>query len=266
MNHRMYKPVSTSMAVPDKFNGVAQKIVTSTLKMEDEDGRKNFNRNSQATRHVVKMLVAVVVAFFICWAPFHAQRLLAIYGEQTSQTITAFEVLTYISGVFYYLSTTVNPLLYHIMSNKYKAAFKATYKQCCGGGRSHNDYNRRCHHHNNSPNALGRCYSTLSRRSSGGHSNSHSNTDSCSRSEFTTQQRPLEAEMACLHHPGRPLAVSFRRENRRPRDHQWSFGRDTQQSVTDNNINGKGSIGDSFAAVHQLRPVHTCPLMAEATL
>nr|CAH7744901.1 unnamed protein product [Callosobruchus chinensis] len=154
MNHRMYKPVSTSMAVPDKFNGVAQKIVTSTLKMEDEDGRKNFNRNSQATRHVVKMLVAVVVAFFICWAPFHAQRLLAIYGEQTSQTITAFEVLTYISGVFYYLSTTVNPLLYHIMSNKYKAAFKATYKQCCGGGRSHNDYNRRCHHHNNSPNAL----------------------------------------------------------------------------------------------------------------
>jgi len=25
--------------------------------------------------------VAVAVAFFICWAPFHAQRLMAVYGS-----------------------------------------------------------------------------------------------------------------------------------------------------------------------------------------
>ncbi|CAH2001137.1 unnamed protein product [Acanthoscelides obtectus] len=153
MNHRIYKPASTSIAIPDELNGVPEKTDIISLKLEDEEDRKNISRNSQANRHVVKMLVAVVVAFFICWAPFHAQRLLAIYGEHTSLSITTFEVLTYISGVLYYLSTTVNPLLYHIMSHKYKAAFKATYKHFCGSSRSHHDHKRRCHNHT-SPNAL----------------------------------------------------------------------------------------------------------------
>lgn len=67
----------------------------------------------------------MVVAFFICWAPFHAQRLLAIYGAPTStHMITAFGIMTYISGVLYYVSTTINPLLYHIISNKFREAFK----------------------------------------------------------------------------------------------------------------------------------------------
>jgi transcriptional regulatory protein LevR len=74
--------------------------------------------------------VAVVVAFFICWAPFHAQRLLAVYGESSrdehpsAAMITVYHTLTYTSGVLYYLSTTVNPVLYHIMSHKFREAFK----------------------------------------------------------------------------------------------------------------------------------------------
>ncbi|CAH0386873.1 unnamed protein product [Bemisia tabaci] len=72
--------------------------------------------------------VAVVVAFFICWAPFHAQRLFATYvftGESSSRySHLAYAVLTYVSGVFYYISTTINPILYHIMSNKFREAFK----------------------------------------------------------------------------------------------------------------------------------------------
>jgi hypothetical protein len=74
--------------------------------------------------------VAVVVAFFICWAPFHAQRLLAVYGEGSREErpsaamVTVYDTLTYTSGVLYYLSTTVNPVLYHIMSHKFREAFK----------------------------------------------------------------------------------------------------------------------------------------------
>ncbi|XP_046406541.1 pyrokinin-1 receptor-like isoform X2 [Ischnura elegans] len=105
------------------------------------DSRKNIAKNAQtkATKHVVKMLVAVVVAFFICWAPFHAQRLLAIYGyggegKTTPDVITAYQALTYVSGVLYYLSTTVNPVLYHIMSHKFREAFKDTLG-CCFGRR-----------------------------------------------------------------------------------------------------------------------------------
>lgn len=53
---------------------------------------------------------AVVVAFFVCFAPFHAQRLMAIYVKNPSNYETfAFNLLTYISGVTYYLSATINP-------------------------------------------------------------------------------------------------------------------------------------------------------------
>lgn len=76
--------------------------------------------------------MAVVVAFFICWAPFHAQRLVYIYGVDKDHQPTdplilkLFVVTTYISGILYYMSTCINPLLYNIMSNKFRQAFKVS--------------------------------------------------------------------------------------------------------------------------------------------
>src|SRR6218665_4051524 len=49
----------------------------------------------------VYVAVAVVVAFFLCWAPFHAQRLLTIYTSEDQWTATLLEIQTvlfYISG------------------------------------------------------------------------------------------------------------------------------------------------------------------------
>jgi len=74
--------------------------------------------------------VAVAVAFFICWAPFHAQRLMAVYGSTSgieSQWFNdVFSILDYTSGVLYFLSTCINPLLYNIMSHKFREAFKVS--------------------------------------------------------------------------------------------------------------------------------------------
>lgn len=46
--------------------------------------------------------VAVVVAFFFCWAPFHAQRLLASYARN-NQYFVVYVITTYASGILYYL-------------------------------------------------------------------------------------------------------------------------------------------------------------------
>ena len=65
----------------------------------------------------------MVLAFFICWAPFHAQRLLYVTWtkwEFPSNFHEINEKLFYISGCFYYLSSTVNPILYNVMSAKYR--------------------------------------------------------------------------------------------------------------------------------------------------
>ncbi|KAL3202756.1 hypothetical protein MRX96_042317 [Rhipicephalus microplus] len=87
--------------------------------------------NMQAINPKKRTLVAVVVSFFICWTPFHAQRLIATYADQTAAMILLFTVLTYISGVTYYLSATVNPILYQVMSLKFRQAFVDTFGCCC---------------------------------------------------------------------------------------------------------------------------------------
>lgn len=77
--------------------------------------------------------VAVAVAFFLCWAPFHAQRLMAVYGVSLINVCRCaesfndyFRILDYTSGVLYFLSTCINPLLYNIMSHKFREAFKVS--------------------------------------------------------------------------------------------------------------------------------------------
>lgn len=79
----------------------------------------------------VYFTVAVVVTFFLCWAPFHAQRIMAIYGKIMQKSImtnelflNVYAVLTYISGILYFLSTCINPFLYNIMSHKFRNASK----------------------------------------------------------------------------------------------------------------------------------------------
>ncbi|XP_074640224.1 pyrokinin-1 receptor-like [Tubulanus polymorphus] len=91
-------------------------------------------QKAKARKAVLKMLVAVVVAFFICWAPFHTQRLLVIYAkdiDSNEKLLYLYKALFYISGVLYYVSSTINPILYNIMSLKFREAFKNTILSTC---------------------------------------------------------------------------------------------------------------------------------------
>lgn len=65
-----------------------------------------------------------MITFFICWAPFHAQRLLYVYQVSAFDDIN--DWLYPLGGCLYYFSTTVNPILYNVMSAKYRMAFKKT--------------------------------------------------------------------------------------------------------------------------------------------
>ncbi|XP_043269115.1 pyrokinin-1 receptor-like [Venturia canescens] len=106
-----------------------------------KDERNCRHHTGRSSRRVIKMLVAVVVAFFLCWAPFHVQRLIAIYGTD-DDLITSknkwveflYLLFTYVSGVLYYVSATINPILYNIMSNKFREAFMETLARTCGRG------------------------------------------------------------------------------------------------------------------------------------
>lgn len=94
-----------------------------------QDSYVHNDHQVQSRKSVIKMLIAVVIMFFVCWAPFHAQRLLYIYAQQSDYYPDLNEWLYILSGCLYYFSATGNPILYNVMSIKYRQAFKQTI--CC---------------------------------------------------------------------------------------------------------------------------------------
>jgi len=99
------------------------KIRKSTYRQNGEAGQPRDNN-----KQIIRMLVSVVILFFISWAPFHFQRLEYVYFKHvlSNKTYATFnQYLMYFSGCFYYLSSTLNPVLYNLMSTRYREACKA---------------------------------------------------------------------------------------------------------------------------------------------
>ncbi|XP_023320679.1 neuropeptides capa receptor [Eurytemora carolleeae] len=94
--------------------------------------RRSRHRQSRGSpldnrKQIIRMLVAVVIVFFVSWAPFHVQRLGYVYFKESESFRTVNEYLFYLSGCLYFLSCTLNPILYHIMNVKYRKAFVKTF-------------------------------------------------------------------------------------------------------------------------------------------
>jgi hypothetical protein len=77
-------------------------------------------------------LVAVVIAFIICYAPFHAQRLITSSSNALHLSLLqrrAVTIFYFISGILYYLGSTINPIFYHLFSRKFREACLRTMKR-----------------------------------------------------------------------------------------------------------------------------------------
>lgn len=71
------------------------------------------------------LTVVLVVVFGICWAPFHTDRLVwSFVSTWTSNMLHMFQYVHIISGVFFYLSSAANPILYNLMSTRFREMFK----------------------------------------------------------------------------------------------------------------------------------------------
>uniref|UniRef100_A0A915KMU3 G-protein coupled receptors family 1 profile domain-containing protein n=1 Tax=Romanomermis culicivorax TaxID=13658 RepID=A0A915KMU3_ROMCU len=94
--------------------------------ISDQHSRRKIRHRKNT---VVRMLVAVVVTFFVCWLPFHIQRLSTIYINFESLNpfiMECFNHLFFVSGYFYYANAVVNPILYSIMNKKFRQALCST--------------------------------------------------------------------------------------------------------------------------------------------
>ncbi|KAG8013202.1 Growth hormone secretagogue receptor type 1 [Nibea albiflora] len=78
----------------------------------------------KSNRQTIKMLVVVVLAFVLCWLPFHVGRYLQFrFLDAPSPLLSVLsEYCSLVSVVLFYLSAAINPILYNTMSWKYRGA------------------------------------------------------------------------------------------------------------------------------------------------
>ncbi|XP_033607416.1 pyroglutamylated RF-amide peptide receptor [Cryptotermes secundus] len=93
--------------------------------------------HQQKTHQVIKMLVAVVALFVLCWAPLLILNVLYAYGV-VSKYSNDVEIKNVQSGftVMAYSNSCINPLVYGFMSKNFRESFYKALCRCCyRGGR-----------------------------------------------------------------------------------------------------------------------------------
>ncbi|XP_054433474.1 neurotensin receptor type 1 [Pteronotus mesoamericanus] len=92
----------------------------------------------QALRHGVRVLRAVVVAFVVCWLPYHVRRLMFCYISEEQWTPFLYDFYHYfymLTNALFYVSSAVNPVLYNLVSASFRQTFLATLACLCPLGR-----------------------------------------------------------------------------------------------------------------------------------
>lgn len=82
--------------------------------------------SARARRQVLLMLGTVVLSFFICLIPFRAFTLWIIFAPEESVHKLGAEryyVLLYLCRIMVYLNSMANPILYNLMSSKFRDGF-----------------------------------------------------------------------------------------------------------------------------------------------
>ncbi|MBN3325159.1 NTR1 protein, partial [Atractosteus spatula] len=86
----------------------------------------------QSLRHGVKVLRAVVIAFVVCWLPYHIRRLMYCYVTHWTDLLYDFYHYFYmVTNVLFYVSSTINPILYNLVSANYRQIFLSTLSFLC---------------------------------------------------------------------------------------------------------------------------------------
>ncbi|KAH7699509.1 CBN-NMUR-3 protein, partial [Aphelenchoides avenae] len=86
-------------------------------------------KSQKAHRTVLKMLVTVTVVFFLCYLPYHIERLIVQYTRSECSKSTTCVLLYPITGLLQYVSATLNPIIYNLMSPRFRTAFRSIIRQ-----------------------------------------------------------------------------------------------------------------------------------------
>uniref|UniRef100_A0A8C6WG04 Neurotensin receptor 1 (high affinity) n=1 Tax=Neogobius melanostomus TaxID=47308 RepID=A0A8C6WG04_9GOBI len=87
---------------------------------------------AQSLRHGVLVLRVVVIAFVVCWLPYHVRRLMYCYvTEWTDDLYDFYHYFYMLTNMLFYVSSAINPILYNLVSATYRQLFLSTLRYVC---------------------------------------------------------------------------------------------------------------------------------------
>ena len=107
-------------------------IILIKLKKQAHPGEQSASAEEQRTRRnrkVLKMTVAIVVAFFICWIPFSIQ-LVTFYFVPKNTLDCKFLVSYNVALFMAYANCAINPIICLTFSSNYRQALRRLVN-CC---------------------------------------------------------------------------------------------------------------------------------------
>ncbi|XP_013413429.1 G-protein coupled receptor 54 [Lingula anatina] len=108
-------------------------------------GHRQPNAEDVSTRkQVIKILVAVIVLYIICWGPVLFNNLLTAVGVLRRLNYGYLKPMRQAFYIMSYFNSCVNPIVYGFMSKNFRKSFKQTLCMCWCDRQSKNTLKRTC--------------------------------------------------------------------------------------------------------------------------
>lgn len=85
--------------------------------------------NLMAKKRVIRMLLVIVVLFFICWTPVFAANAWRAFDQRSADRLLSGAPISFIH-LLSYTSACVNPIIYCFMNKRFRQGMLATFS-CC---------------------------------------------------------------------------------------------------------------------------------------
>ncbi|KAM3607707.1 uncharacterized protein V6R79_012317 [Siganus canaliculatus] len=105
-------------------------MAASTRAVKAERPRSNTSEAKlEAKKRVIRMLVVIVVLFFICWMPLYCANTWRAFDDMSAKHALSGAPIAFIH-LLCYTSACVNPIIYCFMNTRFRKALFATFS-CC---------------------------------------------------------------------------------------------------------------------------------------
>ncbi|XP_029441891.1 cholecystokinin receptor-like, partial [Rhinatrema bivittatum] len=95
----------------------------------DRDRINNSEAKLMAKKRVIRMLIVIVVMFFICWMPIFVVNTWRAFDKPSAHKALTGAPISFIH-LLSYVSACVNPLIYCFMNKRFRKAFLGTFASC----------------------------------------------------------------------------------------------------------------------------------------